>query len=327
MNSLVAGAGGFIGGHLTRRLLDDGHRVRCVDSKPLDRWDQLHPEAENWVDDLRIPEACATAVTGTDRVFLLSADMGGIGFIENHKSSCMLSVLITANVMHQALLAGVERLFFASSACVYPVDRQADEGATPLVESDAYPAMPEDGYGWEKLFGERLCQNLLEDHGLQTRVARYHNVYGPYCTWRGGREKAPAALARKVAVAKRTGDHRIEVWGDGKQRRSFLYIDDCIEATVRLMESAVTEPVNVGSEEVVSIADLLRLTAEIAGIEVEPVFDLSAPQGVRCRSSDNRTVTSAIGWRPTVCLSEGMAVTYDWISHQLDRAESGRPSG
>src|SRR5918995_1984888 len=242
---LVTGAGGFIGGHLVRRLRDEGvASVRAVDVRPVDEWYQAFPDVENVVANLEGIDETRRATRGTDTVFNLAADMGGMGFIENNKALCMLSVLISTHVLVAARDAGVERLFYASSACVYAAGKQSSPEVEPLREADVYPAMPEDGYGWEKLFSERMCRHFAEDFAIETRVARYHNVYGPKGTWTGGREKAPAAIRRKVATAALTGDHRIEIWGDGQQTRSFTYIDDCLEGTLRLTASDVRDPLN-----------------------------------------------------------------------------------
>ena len=244
---VVAGGGGFIGSQLVQTLLADGHsNVRTVDSRPLADWYQVPDEADNRVLDLKLLDACVEAVAGAGLVYNLAADMGGMGFIENNKALCMLSVLINTHLLLAAHQEGVERFFFSSSACVYAADKQQTPDVEPLKESDAYPAMPEDGYGWEKLFSERMCRHFREDFGLATRVARYHNVYGPHGTWTGGREKAPAAICRKVAEAELSGGHEIEIWGDGEQTRSFTYIDDCIDGTRALMASDIDEPINLG---------------------------------------------------------------------------------
>jgi GDP-D-mannose 3', 5'-epimerase len=314
---VVTGGGGFIGGHLVRDLVRQGMRVRAVDMKPLDEWYQVSPEAESLVLDLSEREACQKAVAGTSRVFNLAADMGGMGFIENNKALCMLSVLINTHMLMAAGEAGVDRFFFSSSACVYAADRQTSPDVTALAESDAYPAMPEDGYGWEKLFSERMCRHYLEDFALETRVARYHNVYGPYGTYDGGREKAPAAICRKVIAAKLSGSNEIEIWGDGEQTRSFMYVDDCVYGTQLLSDSDVTEPINIGSSELVTINRLVSIVEEIAGIELKRNYKLDAPQGVRGRNSDNALILDRLGWEPSITLQDGMERTYRWIYDQM----------
>ena len=315
---LVTGAGGFIGGHLVAELLRRGHRrVRAVDIKPLDQWFQRAEAADSRRLDLRRLEACHEAAAGTAAVFNLAADMGGMGFIETHKAACMLSVLINTHLLLAARDAGTDRFFFASSACVYRADRQDVTDVEPLREGDAYPAMPEDGYGWEKLFGERMCRHFREDFGLKTRVARYHNVYGPWGTFAGGREKAPAAICRKVLEAQRTGSGEIEIWGDGEQTRSFTYIDDCLEGTLRLMASDVVDPLNVGSDELVTINQLVDIVERIAGVRLRRRYRLEAPTGVRGRNSDNTQVTQALGWAPTGRLEDGLRKTYEWIAASM----------
>jgi nucleoside-diphosphate-sugar epimerase len=314
---LVTGAGGFIGGHLVGHLIRDGATVRAADIKPFDQWYQVHEGAVNIEADLRLRESCLEAADGVTDIYNLAADMGGMGFIELNKAACMLSVLINTHMLEAARTAGVDRYFFSSSACVYADEKQRSAEVEPLKEEDAYPAMPEDGYGWEKLFSERMCRHFAEDFGVETRVGRYHNVYGPHGTFEGGREKAPAAICRKVAQAKLSGLHEIEVWGDGEQTRSFTYIDDCIDGTVRLAASDVTEPLNIGSTEVVTINQLIDVVEEIAGIEVERRYDLSAPQGVRGRNSDNTRVLAALGWQPEISLHEGLEPTYGWIYDEL----------
>ena len=315
---LVAGGGGFIGGHLVAKLqeLGAGH-VRSVDLKPFDGWYQIHDGAENLVLNVEELDAATQATAGTDIVFNLAADMGGMGFIENNKALCMLSVLINTHLLMGAREAGVERFFFSSSACVYAADKQTDPSVTALAEGDAYPAMPEDGYGWEKLFSERMCRHFREDFGLETRVARYHNVYGPEGTWDGGREKAPAAISRKVAQAKLSGDHKIEIWGDGEQTRSFMYIDDCVEGTLKLTGSDIVEPLNIGSSELVSINGLVDIVESIAGITVDRSHDLTAPQGVRGRNSDNALIQELMGWEPSISLKDGLSATYAWVEQQV----------
>ncbi len=320
MTVLVAGSGGFIGGHLVASLLADGASVRGVDIKPLDQWHQVHTGAENTVADLRLASECRTAVAGVDDIYNLAADMGGIGFIEQNKALCMLNVLINTHLLEAAVATTVSRYFFSSSACVYPSHLQDRPGVTSLAEADALPAMPEDGYGWEKLFSERMCRHFAEDFGLETRVARFHNVYGPHGEWDGGREKAPAAICRKVAIAAQSGDHTIPVWGDGQQTRSFLFVDDCIEGVRRLMESRVREPVNIGSEDLISINDLTDLVAGIANIEITREHDLTAPQGVRGRNSDNNLVRARLAWEPSTSLADGMAATYGWIAEQVSQS-------
>jgi GDP-D-mannose 3', 5'-epimerase len=315
---LVTGAGGFIGGHLVRRLRDEGvGRIRAVDSKPLDEWHQVFPDVENVQGNLELLDDCRRAVEGADTVFNLAADMGGMGFIEHNKALCMLSVLVSTHVLVAARDAGVERLFYASSACVYAAEKQSTPEVEPLREADAYPAMPEDGYGWEKLFSERMARHFQEDFGIETRVARYHNVYGPNGTWDGGREKAPAAICRKVAVAKLSGDKRIEIWGDGEQTRSFTYIDDCLEGTLRLTASDVRDPLNVGSDQLVTVNELVDIVERVAGVTLKREYDLDAPQGVRGRNSDNALIADRLGWAPSVSLEDGLAATYAWVHDQV----------
>jgi GDP-D-mannose 3',5'-epimerase len=314
---VVAGGGGFIGGHLVRDLVRQGMRVRAVDMKPLDGWYQVVPEAESCVLDLSERDACEQAVNGASRVFNLAADMGGMGFIENNKALCMLSVLINTHMLMAARTADVERFFFSSSACVYAADRQTSPDVTALAEGDAYPAMPEDGYGWEKLFSERMCRHFLEDFGFETRVARYHNVYGPFGTYDGGREKAPAAICRKVIAAKLAGSNEIEIWGDGEQTRSFMYVDDCVYGTQLLTGSDVTEPINIGSSELVTINQLVSIVEEIAGVDLKRNYKLDAPQGVRGRNSDNTLIVETLGWEPSISLQDGKERTYRWIHDQM----------
>jgi nucleoside-diphosphate-sugar epimerase len=272
---------------------------------------------ENVQCNLELLDDCRRAVEGADTVFNLAADMGGMGFIEHNKALCMLSVLVSTHVLVAARDAGVERLFYASSACVYAAEKQSTPEVEPLREADAYPAMPEDGYGWEKLFSERMARHFQEDFGIETRVARYHNVYGPNGTWDGGREKAPAAICRKVAVAKLSGDKRIEIWGDGEQTRSFTYIDDCLEGTLRLTASDVRDPVNVGSDQLVTVNELVDIVERVAGVTLKREYDLDAPQGVRGRNSDNTLIADRLGWAPSVSLEDGLAATYAWVHDQV----------
>jgi GDP-D-mannose 3', 5'-epimerase len=323
---LVTGAGGFIGGHLVQDLLAGGFEsIRAVDLKPTRDWFQCFPDVENLQLDLRDKRACDRAVDGAAYVFNLASDMGGMGFIEANKALCMLSVLINTHLLMAASDARVDRYFFSSSACVYAEDKQSSAAVSALAEGDAYPAMPEDGYGWEKLFGERMCRHFTEDFGLETRVARYHNVYGPFGTYTGGREKAPAAICRKLAQAKLSGHHEIEIWGDGHQTRSFTYIDDCLLGTKLLMESDVREPLNVGSDQLVSVNELVDIVEEIAGITVARRYVLDAPQGVRGRNSDNTLIRERLGWEPSVTLEEGLEKTFSWIYDELAVGRELRP--
>ena len=311
-NVLVLGAGGFIGGHLVRRLLDDGEHVVAADIKPIQDWWQLHSDADNWgVTDAS--RSLFDVGPVFDEVYNLAADMGGIGFIEGHKAECMLSVQISANVLQRAYVRRFRRVFYSSSACVYPGFRQDDADVIPLRESDAYPADPEDGYGWEKLFSERLHRHFSEDYGLETRVARYHNVYGPYGSWQGGREKAPAALCRKVAFARLTGAREVQVWGDGRQTRSFCYVDDAVEGTLRVMHGDYSHPLNVGSDVLVTVDELLSVIEEVAGTSLKRTYHTTAAQGVRGRNSDNTLIERLLGWSPSTRLYDGIERTYAWI--------------
>jgi len=321
---VVCGAGGFIGGHLVADLLKQGHtRIRAVDLKPLDRWYQKFAGVENLSLDLQELPACRTATKGATWVYNLAADMGGMGFIEKNKALCMLTVLINTHLLKASREAGVARLFYASSACVYAHDKQTDPNVTGLVEADAYPAMPEDGYGWEKLFSERMCRHFTEDFGLVTRVARYHNVYGPQGTFDGGREKAPAAVCRKVISALINGTHEIEIWGDGHQTRSFMYIDDCLKGTQAIMRSDnITFPINLGSEEKVSINQLVDLVESIAGVKLKRNYNLAAPKGVNGRNSENTLIRKSLGWEPSIPLRTGMEKTYAWIYDQIKSGKS-----
>jgi nucleoside-diphosphate-sugar epimerase len=314
---LVTGAGGFIGGHLVGMLRQRGHAVRAVDVKPLDEWYQRFPEVDNRRLDLRELDACRRAAAGVSDIFNLACDMGGMGFIETHKAECMISVLINTHMLVAARDARVRRYFYSSSACVYAAGKQTRADVTPLREEDAYPAMPEDGYGWEKLFSERMCRHFREDFGLETRVARYHNVYGPHGTYDGGREKAPAAICRKVIAAKLSGACDIEIWGDGEQTRSFTYIDDCLQGTSRLMASDVREPLNIGSDELVSINQLVDIVEGMSGLTLKRRYILDAPKGVRGRSSDNARISRLLGWAPSISLRDGMEKTYRWIYDEM----------
>ncbi len=316
--AVVCGAGGFIGGHLVKSLIANGvDVVRAVDIKPLDEWYQVTDDVENLSLDLKDKDHCMTAVEGTTAVYQLAADMGGMGFIENNKALCMLSVLTNTHMLMAARDKGVERFFYSSSACVYNGEKQTNPDVVALKEEDAYPALPEDGYGWEKLFSERMCRHFEEDYGLQCRVARYHNVYGPYGTWDGGREKAPAAMCRKVLEAKASGKHEIEIWGDGHQTRSFMYVDDCVKGTQLIYESDVHEPLNLGSNELVTINQLVDIVEDIAGIKLERKYNLGAPKGVNGRNSDNTLIMEKLGWEPSIKLRDGMERTFAWIESEM----------
>jgi GDP-D-mannose 3', 5'-epimerase len=324
---VVAGGGGFIGGHLVADFRRKGYtRIRSVDVKPLDEWYQVFDDVENLVLDLNYRENCAKACDGAAEVYCLAADMGGMGFIETHKAACMLTVLISTHMLLAARDAGVKRFFYSSSACVYAADKQTSEDVIPLKEADAYPAMPEDGYGWEKLFTERMCRHFREDFGFNARIARFHNVYGPFGTWEGGREKAPAAVCRKVIQAKLTGDHRIEIWGDGKQTRSFMYIDDCVEGIHRITDSDVIEPLNLGSDELVTINGLVDIVEDIAGIKLKRSYNLNAPKGVNGRNSDNTLIQQRLGWAPGIRLRDGMERTYKWIHDEYVAKYGNKPA-
>ncbi len=317
---VVCGGGGFIGGHLVADLRRQGVRkIRAVDMKPFKDWYQRFDDVENLRLDLQDKAACEKAVRGMDVVYNLAADMGGMGFIELNKGLCMMSVLINTHLLMAARKWGAPRFFFASSACVYNADKQRDPNVTALKEADAYPGMPEDGYGWEKLFSERMCRHFREDFGIKTRIGRYHNVYGPDGTWSGGREKAPAAICRKVIAAKLTGRHEIEIWGDGKQTRSFMYIDDCLKGTQMLTRSSFTEPINIGSSELVTINRLVDLVEDIAGLKLKRNYNLNAPKGVNGRNSDNKLIKKVFGWEPDTRLRDGLEKTYAWIYDEIVR--------
>jgi GDP-D-mannose 3',5'-epimerase len=319
---VVCGGGGFIGGHLVADLLKQGHHdIRSVDIKPFDEWYQRFPEVENLQLDLQDKDACEQALRGAGIVYNLAADMGGMGFIENNRALCMLSVLINTHLLMAAKKFGIERYFYASSACVYRADKQTSPDVVPLKEADAYPAMPEDGYGWEKLFSERMCRHFREDFGVVTRMARYHNVYGPLGTYDGGREKAPAAMCRKVIQAKLSGKHEIEIWGDGHQTRSFMYITDCLKGTQAILNSDIIEPINLGSSEIITINGLVDMVEDIAGVKLKRTHNLKAPKGVNGRNSDNTLIQKLLGWEPNVRLRDGMEKTYAWV---YDEIVSGR---
>ena len=321
----VAGAGGFIGGALVADLRAKGHtRIRAIDIKPFDEWYQKFDDVENHVLDLSLLENCRVAANGAQTIYNLAADMGGMGFIENNKALCMITVLINTHMCMAAKDAGVERLFYASSACVYNGDKQKEYNIPALKEADAYPALPEDGYGWEKLFSERMCRHFREDFGLKTRIARYHNVYGPHGTWDGGREKAPAAVCRKVALAQISGKHEIEIWGTGDQTRSFMYITDCVYGTQMLLNSDFVEPINIGSAEMVSINQLVDIAEDIAGVKLKRSYNLGAPKGVNGRSSDNTLIKSVFNWEPSTRLRDGLELTYKWIYDEIKAGAKSR---
>jgi GDP-D-mannose 3',5'-epimerase len=316
--AVICGAGGFIGGHLVQNLLENGvDVVRAVDIKPLDDWYQVSKDVENLSLDLKDKDSCLKAAEGVNVIFQLAADMGGMGFIENNKALCMLSVLTNTHMLMAARDKGVERFFYSSSACVYNAEKQTNPDVIALKEEDAYPALPDDGYGWEKLFSERMCRHFEEDYGLQSRVARYHNVYGPLGTWTGGREKAPAAICRKVLEAKHYGKREIEIWGDGKQTRSFMYIDDCTKGTQMITESEIHEPLNLGSDELVTINQLVDIVEDIAGVRLKRIYRLDAPKGVNGRNSDNTLILERLNWAPSISLREGLAKTYAWIEEEM----------
>ena len=317
MNYLVCGAGGFIGGHISRRLIDQGHSVTCVDVKPLEMWFQAHDESKNVSLDLKVLENCEKVTEGKDYVINMACNMGGIGFIEWNKAKCMISVLINTHMLMACEKFKIKKYFFSSTACAYNKDLQQSTFINGLKEEDAYPANPEDGYGWEKLFSERMCRHILEDFKLDTKVARYHNIYGPLGTFDGGREKSPAALCRKVAMAKVAKKNEIEVWGDGEQTRSYLFIEDCVDATLKLFNSKSSGPINIGSEEQVSINQMIDIIEDIAQFKVERNYNLDMPVGVRGRSSNNEKIIKELGWQPKYSLRQGLEKTYYWIEEML----------
>ena len=314
---LVCGAGGFIGGHLVNHLMSQGHEVVCADIKPKELWFQLFEKNKNYSVDLKEYENCLKVSNGIDFVYNMACNMGGMGFIENNKAECMLSVLINTNMLRACIKNKIKKYFFSSSACVYNGQKQVETFVPGLKEIDAYPAEPEDGYGWEKLFSERMCRHFSEDFNLDTRVVRYHNVYGPLGTYDGGREKAPAALCRKVIDAKINKKDKIDVWGDGEQTRSFLYITDCIDGTERVFNSNSQNVYNVGSAEQVSINQMIDIIENIAEVKLRRNYLLDKPKGVRGRSSDNTKVGEEINWQPSVKLTSGLELTYEWIYNQI----------
>jgi GDP-D-mannose 3', 5'-epimerase len=323
--TVVTGAGGFIGGALVSDLRRKRFtRIRAVDIKPLHEWYQLFDDVESLVLNLNLKDHCEAASRGAYHIYNLAANMGGMGFIEHNKALCMLSVLINTHILEAARNHGVQRYFYASSACVYNADKQKDTNNPGLKEEDAYPALAEDGYGWEKLFSERMCRHFREDFGLEARVARYHNVYGPHGTWDGGREKAPAAICRKVIEAKLSGRHEILIWGSGNQTRSFMYIDDCVKGTQLIMNSEILEPINLGSSEMVTINQLVDIVEEIAGIKLKRTYDLNAPKGVAGRNSDNTLIQRYLHWEPSTPLKTGLEKTYRSIYDEYVTRERGQ---
>ena len=316
---LVTGAGGFIGGHLVKELQNRGYWVRAVDIKPLEDWYQCFGDADNHVLDMSEKNNCFKMADGVDEVINMACNMGGMGFIENNKALCMLSVLVNTHLLMACKEFKIKKYFFSSSACAYNKDLQNDPSITGLKESDAYPANPEDGYGWEKLFSERMCRHFLEDYNLDVKVARYHNIYGPYGTYDGGREKAPAALCRKIIYSVINKENMIDVWGDGEQTRSFLYIDDCIEATLKLFDSKFHGPINIGSEEKVSINEMIDKIEKISQKKVEKNYQLDKPKGVRGRNSDNTLIRDQLNWDPKFSLYKGLEKTYEWISSEIKK--------
>ncbi|WP_440929831.1 NAD-dependent epimerase/dehydratase family protein [Candidatus Pelagibacter sp.] len=321
---LIVGAGGFIGGHLTKKLLENNNSIVAADIKPKEYWFQDFENVKNYYSmDMKEINNCRKVTKNIDYVFNMACNMGGMGFIENNKAECMQSVLINTNLLIACKEDGIKKYFFSSSACAYNKSKQQDVFVEGLKENDAYPADPEDGYGWEKLFSERMCRHFMEDYGIEVRIGRYHNIYGPYGTFDGGREKAPAALCRKVIEAKQNNKKKIEVWGDGKQTRTFLYIDDCIEGTLRLFESNYSEPVNIGSDEQVSINQMIEIIESVTNTKkLERVYQLDKPKGVRGRSSNNDLVKKILNWSFKIKLKEGLKKTYNWISGEMSKQGS-----
>jgi GDP-D-mannose 3',5'-epimerase len=324
---VIAGAGGFIAGALTRYFHDQGFtRIRAIDKKPLPLWYQRTPGVESLCMDLSEYDNCVRAVAGAAEVYNLAADMGGMGFIERFRVECLRSILINTHMIEAAYRAGTERYFYSSSACAYNVTLQQDPNVRALKESDAYPAMAERGYGWEKLMSEMFCQEYWAERQFKTAIARFHNVYGPFGTWDGGREKAPAAICRKVIEAKDTGKHEITIWGDGHQTRSFMYIDDCVKGIDMIMhcDALIATPINLGSSELIAINTLVSMAEEIGGVTLERHYDLDAPRGVAGRNSDNTFIQQVLGWEPKTPFREGLAKTYAWIEQQYADRKAGK---
>ena len=321
---LVIGAGGFIGGHLVKKLIENGNEIVATDIKPKEFWFQDFENIQNYYSmDMKIEENCKKVTENVDYVFNMACNMGGMGFIENNKTDCMISVLINTNLLRACVENSVSKYFFSSSACAYNINKQQNVFIEGLKEEDAYPAFPEDGYGWEKLFSERMCRHFMEDHGLEVRIARYHNIYGPLGTFDGGREKAPAALCRKVAKSIMEKNSNIDVWGDGEQTRTFLYIDDCIEGTLRLFESNYSEPLNIGSDEQVSINQMIDILEKITNSpKLKRNYQLDKPKGVRGRSSNNELSKKVLNWNYQISLYDGLKKTYKWIFDELNNRGS-----
>ena len=321
---LIVGAGGFIGGHLVNRLINDGNSIVATDIKPQEFWFQDFNEAENhYAMDMKDISNCRKVVKNIDYVFNMACNMGGMGFIENNKAECMQSVLINTNLLIACNKNKVQRYFFLSSVCAYNTTKQQDVFIEGLKEEDAYPANPEDGYGWEKLFSERMCRHFMEDYGLEVRVARYHNIYGPYGTYDGGREKAPAALCRKVIQSKKDNKSGIDVWGDGEQTRTFLYVDECVEGTLRLFESNYSDPINIGSDEQVSINQMIEIIENISQVKkLNKNYQLDKPKGVRGRSSNNDLIKKVLNWSYQMSLKDGLTKTYKWIESEMNKKGS-----
>ncbi len=321
---LVVGGGGFIAGHLIKKLINDGNNVVATDIKPKHFWFQTFDEIKSYAEmDMKDYSNCLKVTRGVDYIFNMACNMGGMGFIENNKAECMLSVLINTNLLRASLENKIKKYFFSSSACVYNTSKQSKIFIKGLKEEDAYPAMPEDGYGWEKLFSERMCRHFMEDFGLEVRMARYHNIYGPLGTYDGGREKAPAAICRKIAKAIINKKDEIEIWGDGKQTRTFLFIDDCIEGTLRLFNSDYNKPINIGSDEQVSINQITDIIEKISGVKnLKRKYLLDKPKGVRGRSSNNDNAIKTLNWKYKISLKEGLTKTYNWIYAELKKDRS-----
>lgn len=324
MNYFIAGAGGFIAGHLIKRLNSEGHKVVCADIKPLDLWFQLNDDNLNYSLDLTNLDNCNKIFDkhDIDIVINMACNMGGIGFIEWNKAKCMLSVLINTHLLMACKDRKVDKYFFSSSACAYNKDLQSNEFIEGLKEEDAYPANPEDGYGWEKLFSERMCRHFNEDFGIKTYIGRFHNIFGPLGTYDGGREKSPAALCRKVALGKKNNKENIEIWGDGEQTRSYLYIEDCLDAVFKLLDSNYHSPINIGSEEQVSINQMVDIIEKISNFKVKRNYNLNMPQGVRGRSSNNELVKETLNWSPKYSLEEGLEETYFWIDSMINNEKN-----